>query len=119
MKELKRAVEEYHYAVQVFCIQVRETEESDEQEMKEKLHLGSLHNKLVGLARLNLYTKREFRDRIQSIVGSWIENQRVEGMQRRPNWEATESERVALWQQFEQQYEEVKELIDGEAGRLL
>lgn len=119
LKELKRAVEEYHHAIELFCGQLRETGEPDEKEIQEKLHLASLHNRLFALASLNLYTKKQFRDRIQSIVGSWVTVRRVERMQRRKNWEKTEQERISLWQQFEQEYQEVKTLIDGEANRLL
>lgn len=119
LKELKRTVEEYHNAIQLFCIQVRSTVEPSESEIQEKLALAALHNKLVGLASLNLYTKKEFREKVQNIVGSWLTGRRVEGMQRRPGWEEKEEERVKLWSQFEDEYREVKDLIDNEADRLL
>lgn len=119
LKELKLGIEEYHQMIQLFCMLVRETDKPDNKEIQESLQIGALHNKLVALARLNLYTEKEFRDRIQSIVGSWLTDSRLERMQRRPGWEKTEEERVRLWQQFEQEYREVNELIDEQAGRLL
>lgn len=119
LKELKRGIEEYHHMIQVFCVQVRETDTPDNKEIQEKLQLAALHNKLVALASLNLYTKKDFRDRIQRIVGSWLIDRRLERMQRRPGWEKTEEERVKPWQQFEQEYKEVKQLIDEQADRLL
>ena len=105
--------------IQIFCAQVRETDTPDNKEIQEKLQLAALHNKLVALASLNLYSKKDFRDRIQSIVGSWLTDRRLERMLRRPGWEKTEEERVKLWQQFEQEYSEVKRLIDEQADRLL
>lgn len=119
LKELKRGIEEYHHMIQIFCAQVRETDTPDNKEIQEKLQLVALHNKLVALASLNLYSKKDFRDRIQSIVGSWLTDRRLERMLRRPGWEKTEEERVKLWQQFEQEYSEVKQLIDEQADRLL
>jgi hypothetical protein len=119
LKELKKGIEEYHHMIQVFCIQVRDTVTPDNQEIQEMLQLVALHNKLVALASLNLYTKKFLRNRIQSIVGSWLADRRLELMQRRPGWETGEEERVKLWQQFECEYKEVKELIDEQADRLL
>jgi len=119
LKELKRAVEEYHHTIQLFCSQVRDTEIPDDKEINEKVHLASLHNKMVALASLNLYTKKAFRDRIQKLVGSWLMDRRIDRMQRRPGWKKTEEERVALWKQFDSEYQEVKQLIDEEADRLL
>ena len=118
LKELKRMVEEFHHAITIFCTQIREAE-MDEREIQEKMQLAAMHNKLVSMASLNLYTKIKLRDGIQSIVGSWIVGGRVEQMQRRPDWQETEKERKALWQKFESEYEEVKRLIDREAHRIL
>jgi hypothetical protein len=119
LKELKLGIEEYHHMIQLFCMLVRDTNKPDHKEIQESLQVGALHNKLVALARLNLYMKKNDRDRIQSIVGSWLTDGRLERMQRRPGWEKTEDERVKLWQQFEQEYREVNELIDKQADQLL
>lgn len=119
LKDLKLTVEEYHQAIKLFCAQVRETEQPDNREIQESMHLAVLHNKLVALARLNLYTKKEFRQKIQDIVGSWITNHRIQRMQRRPDWDQTEDERTALWKQFDSEYLKVIDLIDSQAGRFL
>jgi len=118
LKELKRTVMLYYRKLQMFCGQVRENETPDDAEIREKLELVVLHNKLVALYSLNLYTKPEFRKRIQDIVGAWIANDRINIMQRRgKNWNSSEKERTATWQKFEKEYEEVFSLIDKEAGR--
>ena len=120
LKELKRTIMLYYQKLQMFCAQVRKNETPDNNEIQEKLELAALHNKLVALYTLNLYTKPEFRKKIQDIVGAWIANDRINIMQRRgSNWNTSEKERVAMWRKFEKEREEVFHLIDGEVGRYI
>ena len=119
LKELKRTVELYHYELEKFCGQVRENTEPDDREIEEKMELARTHNKLVALASLNLYTKQEFREKIQKIVGKWIDNDRVRKMQHRTTSSVSEAERTATWQMFNREYEQAKQMIDKEAGRLV
>jgi len=120
LKELKRTIMLYYQKLQMFCAQVRKNETPDNNEIQEKLELAALHNKLVALYALNLYTKPEFRKKIQDIVGDWIANDRINIMQRRgSNWNTSEKERVAMWRKFEKEREEVFHLIDGEVGRYI
>lgn len=119
LKEFKRLIEEYHHAIQIFCMVVRPTTEVSDSEFAEKLQLAGLHNRLVGLASLNLYTKKAFRERIRMLVGSWLVGERISKMQRRPGWQETETERVKLWNAFESEYKEALSLVDAEADRIL
>jgi hypothetical protein len=120
LKELKKTVMLYHHRLQLFCMQIRENETPDDDEIKEKLELANIHNKLVALYSLNLYTKPDFRERIQNIVGKWIANDRINTMQRRgKSWRTTEEERIKIWKKFDEEYKEVFELIDKEAGRYI
>ena len=120
LKELKKMIMLYYQKLQMFCAQVRKNETPDNNEIQEKLELAALHNKLVALYALNLYTKPEFRKKIQDIVGAWIANDRINIMQRRgSNWNTSEKERVAMWRKFEKEREEVFHLIDGEVGRYI
>jgi hypothetical protein len=108
----------YYQKLQMFCAQVRKNETPDDNEIQEKLELAALHNKLVALYTLNLYTKPEFRKKIQDIVGAWIANDRINIMQRRgSNWNTSEKGRIAMWSKFKKEREEVFHLIDGEVGR--
>lgn len=116
LKELKSLIIHYYHQVQIFCAQIRENEMPDEQEISEKLQLIPLHNKLARLKELNLYTKPEVRAKIQSIVGKWLtDSDRIKAMQSRK----TQKEREKAWKEFEQEYKEVKKLIDTEANKLI
>ena len=119
LKEFKRLIEEYHHAIQIFCAVVRQTAEITDPEIAEKIQLAGLHNRLVGLASLNLYTKKAFRERVRLLVGSWLVGDRISKMQRRPGWEATEEDRVKLWNAFDVEYREALGLVDAEADRIL
>ena len=118
LKELKKMIELYHSKLKIFCAQVRDNETPDSVEIGEKLELAQIHNKLVSLASLNLYTKSDFRKKVQNIVGKWITGNRVNIMQRRKNSTYEEIDIVNAWQEFENEHNEVKVLIDKEASRL-
>ena len=117
LKELKAAVEEYHERFTKFCAQIRPTETPDNRELAEKLALVPLHNKLVNLAKLNLYMEPEIRKEIQDIVGSWATDGRIRLMQRGRPSSPPRKESDAAWEKFNAEYEKVGELIDMEAGR--
>jgi len=119
LKALKKTIMLYHFKVVRFCAQVREGTSPDDREINEKLELGSIHNELVGLASLNLYTKTEVRQRVQELVGRWIDNDRSKKMQCRKGSGVTQKERADAWKAFNEEYKEVKEIIDTEAGKLL
>ena len=119
LKDLKRTVELYHYKLTLFCAQVRPSDQPDVREIAEKMELGKIHNKLLSLASLNLYTKAHFRQRVQQIVGTWIVEDRFRKMQRGRTYSPTEDIIVSTWQQFENEYETVRTLIDNEAARYL
>lgn len=119
LKALKQAMELYHLKLTMFGVQVRQDPHVDQKEMEERMELGLLHNKMLSLSSLNLYTKPEFRKTIMDIVGRWLANERIQLMQRRPGWEEKEEERKKLWQKFSSEYEEVRKLIDNEAQRLI
>lgn len=119
LKEFKKMVELLHWKMEVFCIQVRPASVPDDREMGERLELAQIHNKMVMLASLNLYTDPKFRRQIQEIVGKWVANDRVKMMQRRVGSEISEAEIRKTWREFSAEYEEVKALIDEAAGRLI
>jgi hypothetical protein len=119
LRELKKLIEEYHQAIQVFCMVVRETASPDDRELGERVHLAQLHNRMVAMASLNLYTKKKLRERMRMLVGSWLVDGRLEKMQRRPDWKATEDARVKEWNRFEAEYKEALAAVDDEADRLL
>jgi len=60
LKEMKQLIDLYHYKLQIFCAQFRESE-VNQKEIEEKLELVMLHNKLLAFYNQNLYTKIEFR----------------------------------------------------------
>lgn len=116
LKELKKLIIYYFHKVQFFCAQVRDNKNQDNVEMNEKMELAQIHNELAKLKELNLYTKPDVRERIQNIVGKWItDGDRLKAMQSRK----TEQDRKKAWIDFENEYEEVKKLIDSEANRLI
>ena len=116
LKELKDLIISYYYKVQLFCMQVRDSETPDEREMAEKIELGMIHNKLIRLKELNLYTKADAREHIQRIVGRWItDSERIKAMRSLKN----EEERKKAWTDFENEYNEVKKIIDREADKLI
>jgi len=123
LKELKRTIMLYYQKLQMFCAQVRKNKTPDDNEIQEKLELAALHNKLVTLYTLNLYTKPEFRKKVQDIVGAWIANDRINTMQGRESNRNTskfeEEKRTAMWSKFEKEREAVFQLIDEEAGRYI
>lgn len=119
LKTLKRTIEHYHFKLQLFCAQVRMTETPEMGEISEKLELAQMHNALMELSSINLYTRPEFRRQIQELVGKWIAGGRIEKMQRRKSGLIPEDEVARAWQQFESEYEEAKRLIDEEARRFV
>ena len=119
LKELKATVELYFRKMQVFCGQVRSGDTPDDKEIAEKLELAQLHNRLVSLANHNLYTKREFRDEVQDIVGRWATGDRIKRMQRGRSTSPPEEEIAATWQMFNEEYDTVGKLIDKEAARFV
>jgi len=119
LRDFKLLIEEYHRAFQLFCAEVRPTDEPDDREISERVALAQLHNRLVAMASLNLYTKRQLRERMRFLVGSWLVDGRIANMQRRPNWRETEEERVKEWPRFETEYIEAVRLVDNEADRIL
>jgi hypothetical protein len=119
LKELKRTVELYHFKLTLFCAHIRPSDQPDDREIAEKMEIAQIHNKLVSLASLNLYTKAQFRQRVQQIVGTWIAEDRFRKMQRGRTYSPPEDVIVATWQQFDKEYETVRTLIDNEAVRFL
>lgn len=117
LKKLKAAVEEYHDQFTRFCAKVPSTDTPDDRELGEKLALVSLHNKLVNLAKLNLYVEPAIRQEVQDIVGSWFLDGRIRSMQRGRPTSPPREESDAAWENFNAEYEEVVELIDKEAAR--
>ncbi len=118
LKELKQLIDLYHYKLQIFCAQLRESE-VNQKEIEEKLELVMLHNKLLAFSNQNLYTKKDFRKNIQQIVGSWLTNERLKLVQRRENVKLDENKIKETWQKFEDEYKKVMDLIDEEAGKIL
>lgn len=114
LKELKRTIMLYYHKIQLFCAQVRPSQTPDDAEIAEKLELAAIHNKLVRLYSLDLYTKPEFREKIQNIIGIWISNDRINAMQGR---RASADQKTEAWQKFDKEYKEAFTLIDKEAGR--
>lgn len=119
LKELIAVIELYHTRMTIFCMQVRPTEEVDDEEIKEKLNLGQIHNKLISLSNVNLYNRKAFRTKIQSIVGKWIFNGQIRNMQRGRKSSPSEEITVEAWQKFNSDYEEVKKLINKEAEKYI
>ncbi|MFH1362077.1 MAG: hypothetical protein ABIH69_05425 [bacterium] len=85
----------------------------------EKLELGNIHNNLVNLASINLYTRPDFRRKTQNIVGGWLINDRIKQMQHREITEVSEEARQQAWKEFNKEYEKAKSLIDDEASRYI
>jgi len=117
LKELKKTINLYHWKMQIFCAQVRKNETPDNTEIQEKLELASIHNKLIALYDLSLFVRPETRKRIIEIVGSWITNERLDRMQHR-NWsKLTKEKRDEVWKKFDNEYKEVKDIINKEAAK--
>jgi len=119
LKKLKETINLYHWKMNIFCAQVRNNETPDNKEIQEKLELGSIHNTLVSLYDLSLFVRPKVRKKIIEIVGSWITNERIYKMQQR-NWsKLTKEERDEVWKKFDNEYKEVKKIIDEEASRYI
>ncbi len=119
LKKLKETINLYHWKVQMFCAQVRENDEPDNREIQEKLELATIHNSLVSLYDLSLFVRPEVRKKIVKIIGSWITNNRINKMQHR-NWsKLSKEERDDIWKKFDNEYKEVKDIIDKEASRYI
>lgn len=118
LKELRRTVDEYFNAMKIFCASLKPAEVA-QQEIQEKLALIALHNRLFGLSRLNLYTKKDVRERVQKLVGGWIGKNRIETMVHREGSSGDEKARKKAWRKFEEEHKEVSDLIEREAGRVL
>lgn len=116
LKELKNLVMVYFQKVQLFCTQVRANNTPDDKEINEKIELAQLHNELCRRRELNLYTRPKTRIKIQQIVGRWItDDDRIKAMQSRK----TKEDRQKAWQEFENEYKDVKKLIDKEVNKLI
>lgn len=118
LKELRRTVDEYYNAMQIFCAALKPAEVGD-QEIREKLALVTVHNRLVGLSKLNLYTKKAVRTRVLVLVGGWLADSRIKSMEHRVGVDVPEEMRQRAWGEFTAEYDEVSKLIEKEAGRLL
>jgi hypothetical protein len=119
LKELKKTVELYHFKLTKFCAQVRQNKEIDQREIAEKLELVQIHNKIVSLASLNLYTKSSFREKILKIVGAWIVEDNLRSLQRGRPYSLPEEKILEAWKKFSSEYEEVRRMIDSEADRYI
>lgn len=119
LKEIKKTIELYHWKMQIFCAQVRDNEVPDEKEMREKLELAELHNRIISLRNLSLYNRPDFREKMQKIVGIWLANDRIEKMEHRSTKKIPQKEREKIWQKFDKEYKEVMKLIDEEANKYI
>lgn len=119
LKELMAIIELYHMKMTIFCAQVRSNEEFDNKELNEKLELGQIHNKLASLSKINLYNRKEFRDKVQGIVGRWLCNEQIRNMQRGRKASPSEEVTLAAWERFNSDYEKVKQLIEMEVKKYI
>jgi len=119
LKSLKQAIDELYHAIQIFAARARPAGEPTQQELAEKLRLASMHNQMVVLSRINIYTDKDFRDRIQSIVGQWVIGDRLTRMQRREASGYSEEEVSQAWEDFNREYNETIDLIDDRLKKLL
>jgi hypothetical protein len=116
LKEFKNIINLLYWKMKLFCAQIRASETPDDSEIMEKMELAKIHNKLISISNLNLYTKLGTRKKILEIVGKWVSNPNINIMQQRNK---NEKEKNEAWNTFNQQYEEVKDLIDEEAGKII
>lgn len=118
LKELKQTILLYHDKVLTYGAQVRDLPIPDSQEIQEKLALAALHNRLVELYHLNLFTDPDTRKEIQDIVGRWIANDRLDKMPRRgKEWKESEPGRLEIFQKFDSEFKRVLAIIDKEAHK--
>lgn len=117
LKEFKKIINLYHFKIQMFCAQVRNNEIPDKNEIKEKVELAGIHNKLVELHDLSFYVRASVRKKIIKIVGNWIVNDRLNKMQHRSWASLSEKERKEIWKKFDDEYNEVRGIIDGEVAK--
>jgi len=116
LKELKNLIIKYSEEFEFFCAQVRNNNTPDEKELKEKYDLFLLYKKFIRLNAINLYINSKTRDKIQKIVGKWLtDNERLKAMQSRKS----EEERKKAWAEYESEYEEVIDIIDKIAKKLV
>lgn len=118
LKELKQTILLYRDKILRYAAQVRSNPIPDDEEIREKLELGALHNRLVELYHLHLFTDPATRKEIQNIVGKWIANDRLGKMPRRGNnWQLSEPERLAIFAELEGEFNNVLMIIDEEAHK--
>lgn len=113
LKQLRLMIDMYYQNIKMFCGQIRENISPDAKEIQERLGLATIHNKLVELSKLNYYINPEVRETIQSIVGLWL-IKKIDIMQNRKNSKWKKEERERAWQEFNKEYKQVIDLIDGE-----
>jgi len=79
-------------------------------------HLLLIYRKFIRLNATSLYLKPDTRDKIQKIVGKWLtDSERLKAMQSRKS----EEERKKAWAEYESEYEEVINIIDKIAKKLV
>lgn len=119
LKQLRAIIELYHMKMTSFCGQSRSNKELDDKELNEKLELGQIHNKLVLLSKTNLYIRKEFREKVQNIVGRWLCNEQIRNMQRGRKNSPPETIALEAWRSFNSDYKTVSQLIEIEAKKYI
>jgi len=116
LKKLKNLIMEYSEQIDWFSAQVRNNDKPDKEELKEKDNLLLIYRKFIRLNATSLYLKPDTRDKIQKIVGKWLtDSERLKAMQSRKS----EEERKKAWAEYESEYEEVINIIDKIAKKLV
>ena len=115
LKNLIGMIENYYSMITFHC--ARANVLPDEMENAEKMQIGNMHNELLRLASINLYTRPRFREQVQEIVGNWIARGRINKMAHRENSPYPREERESHWKQFNKEYQELKRLISTEAQK--
>lgn len=116
LRELKNLIMEYSEQFGWFAAEIRNNNNPDEKELREKNELLLLYKKFIRLNATRLYLKPATREKIQKIVGRWLTNgERLKAMQSRKS----EEERKKAWIEYEKEDREVISIIDKEAKRLI
>lgn len=116
LRELKNLIMEYSEQFSWFAIAVRNKNKPDEKELKEKEKLLWIYKKFIRLNATRLYLNPLTREKIQKIVGRWLtDSERLKAMQSRKS----EEERKKAWIEYEKEEQEVINIIDKEAKRLI
>lgn len=108
----------YHTKMTIFCCQVRPNKEIGQKELDEKIELCQIHNRLRSLSSTNFYNCKVFRNKVQSIVGKWLNNDQIRNMQVSEN-SGCQTITSDAWESFNSDYEEVKRLIEKEARKYI